>query len=339
MEPKNDKNNAGGVQQDLIHVQEEEEPEMKDPFDWILRCQRRSFSSTQQDGSSTTPSTNDADDPPMRVLLWHSPTPPIPIATEQALLAGKQLIRYGAKERGMMKSQPDWRKNQVRRLCDQHGVSVELALSLRRHVMKQFNPYKNMPALRLGREDEILESSRRFEGVIHELLQRQDVPFYSEAEIKRHIQQHRGQRPFPPTPDFVLHQEMVIETFVYKKNKNDRGSRKRQRTLKNTSQIRTIQRRSVCWIDAKMFYGASTIDHDNNSAVGCLLATARKYTAVYGPGAFVFFHGYGDQLANELDQTGTMALDCTGEHVHCLLKPVRDHQRTWCADAKGDILP
>ena len=269
--------------------------------------------------------------------------------------------------------------------------------------MKQLNLYKTMTALGLGHENDIRESSRIFEQVVSEYLIRQGISFYSEHEQKEHIRKYRNiddkKKPFPPTPDFVLQEEIIIEKYHWQttslySNPKPNQSRKRGRQPTEDSngsggggsgggrhrkrpqhkqqerrRRRIIERRKVCWIDAKMFYGASTIRHDDKSAVGCLLSTARKYNAVFGPGAFVFMLGYGDQLARELEQEGAMALDCSsgsgsssssggrGRGGHdddddednddednddddrVLLQPVQDHQRTWCADKHGHIWP
>jgi hypothetical protein len=87
-----------------------------------------------------------------------------------------------------------------------------------------------------------------------------------------------------------------------------------------------------------MFYGASTIEQDGKSAVGCLQDKARKYVEIHGAGAIVFMHGYGDRLASMLADLGVMALDCSCREA-ISLERVEAHQRTWCADRHGSILP
>ena len=84
-----------------------------------------------------------------------------------------------------------------------------------------------------------------------------------------------------------------------------------------------------------MFYGASTIANDNKSAVGRILSTATRYTEKYGTGAMVFMQGCGEKLAQGLLELGVVALD-----AHPVdLQPVERHQRTWCANENGLILP
>jgi len=85
-----------------------------------------------------------------------------------------------------------------------------------------------------------------------------------------------------------------------------------------------------------MFYGASTIPMDGKSAVGSLVKTARKYVRLHGPGAMLFMHGYGEGLASILEAEGVLCLDCSGMVD---LRAVEVHQRRWCADRQGNILP
>ena len=96
-------------------------------------------------------------------------------------------------------------------------------------------------------------------------------------------------------------------------------------------------------IEVKMFYGASTIEHDGKSAVGCLLQTAKKYVACHGPGAMLFYNGCGDRLAHELAAQNVLVMDCRDDGRllgpnKLSLQAVQEHQRTWCADDEGNIL-
>ena len=91
-------------------------------------------------------------------------------------------------------------------------------------------------------------------------------------------------------------------------------------------------------IEVKMFYGASTIEHDDKSAVGCLLSTARKYVRVHGDGAMLFLYGCGDRLAAELAEVGVLAIDCSSNRNQIDLTALHNHQKTWCANEKGEIL-
>ena len=127
-------------------------------------------------------------------------------------------------------------------------------------------------------------------------------------------------------------------------------------TKKTNTNYRILEERTIYWIEAKMYYGASTIPPGNkNGACGSLLQTATKYVHQFGPGAFVFMMGCGDKLAHELNSIGCSVLDCsmhssgttatTANNSNnsvgggiCLDK-VHKHQQTWCGNKKGQILP
>jgi hypothetical protein len=251
-------------------------------------------------------------------LWWHSPESYIPLATEASMI--DVLVKWKKTERGMMNSQPGYRVNQIRKLCKTTGVPISQAASLRRHHMKRFNPTIAMSRLQLGNEEDIRESARLFEVAVDGFLRAQNVPFWTEGEHKDHITKHRkADDPFPPTPDFILKQQVLV---------------KKCRDLNRKS---AVEERLICWVEAKMFYGASTIAHDGKSAVGCLMKTAKKYVRLYGQGAMVFMQGCGERLAAELAEVGVIALDCSGNTVS--LGIVEDHQRTWCGDKNGNILP
>lgn len=94
----------------------------------------------------------------------------------------------------------------------------------------------------------------------------------------------------------------------------------------------------ITGIEVKMFYGASTIAHNNRSAVGSLLQTARKYVKLHGPGAMVFMYGCGDQLAREINNEQVMVLDCSSKDT-VKLDGVDAHMRTYCCDTTGEIMP
>jgi hypothetical protein len=279
--------------------------------------------------SDSLPASSDADDPFYFALKckavdhpgelwWHSPENYVPLATEESMI--DVLVKWKKTEKGMMKNQPEFRLNQIHRLCNSKGVHISTALSLRRHHIKRFNPSLTMSRLQMGKEEEIRESARIFEVAVEEFLRAQNVAFWTEGEIKEHIREHRKDGdPYPPTPDFILQEQVRVKKFADHNRKH------------------VVEERSICWVEAKMFYGASTIAHDGKSAVGCLMATARKYVNVYGQGAMVFMQGCGARLASELAEVGVVALDCNGKTVS--LETVEDHQRTWCGDKNGNILP
>ena len=87
-------------------------------------------------------------------------------------------------------------------------------------------------------------------------------------------------------------------------------------------------------MEAKMFYGASSIPNDGSSAVGKLLSMAQKYVDLYGNWVMIFAYGCGQELASKLYQMGVLAMDASP----CDLSLLEEQQRTWCADQDGTIL-
>ncbi|GAX12785.1 hypothetical protein FisN_15Hh264 [Fistulifera solaris] len=270
---------------------------------------------------------------PERILLWFSPDPYIPVAAEQALLP--LLLRWGAKERKMMKDQSPFRLPQIKKKCHQHQVPLLVALSLRRHHIKQLNPYRSMEQLHLGNQDIIRVSADLFERAVEESLQKHRVSFYTEEEQKKHNAKRKANEPYPPTPDFLLKQPVLLRK--YKENSpNHPTQRKTQHVL---------EERCIHWIEVKMFYGASTIEHDGKSAVGAILDKCRRYVDLYGEGAIVFLYGCGDQLARDLAAIRVSVLDAGGAKRHSsvrknrlCLQALQAHQRTYCSDESGSIL-
>lgn len=72
--------------------------------------------------------------PPLTPVLHWPSGPPIPLATEMAMLP--LLMHWGRTERGMMRSQPAWRVGTVISACKNIGMDLAAALSLRRHHIK-----------------------------------------------------------------------------------------------------------------------------------------------------------------------------------------------------------
>jgi Protein of unknown function TPD sequence-motif len=261
-----------------------------------------------------------------RVFYWHSPDGHIPMSAEEAMIP--LLMRDKKKEFGMARKLPHWRMKKIRKGCRELRVPLPCALSLRRHHMQRVNRGRPLESLGLGREHQVRKSAEIFELCVQDLLDRSGVPYWSEGQQRKHnAKTHRtpkGKRaPPPPTPDFLLKKPLQVRR--YHVSREDRSSC-------------VSEEARVCWIDAKMFYGASSIPPDGRSAVGSLLAKAEKYVAIFGPGAIVFMFGCGDQLAAQLAGIGVLALDCWSNEM-VSLERVREHQRSWCGNDNGEILP
>lgn len=262
-----------------------------------------------------------------RVLWWHSPVTHLPDSVEASLVG--TLVRNQGTERGMVRQLPPSRRDQIKKLCKSKQVPLALALSLRRHHIKEFNPTLTMTELGLGEERDIRDSARIFERCVKNFLDKHRIPYWTEWAQRRRAKEQGDLT--PPTPDFLFRYPIRIRPFIWKEGKGKKkiGGRK------------ILNEQSAHWLEAKMFYGASTIRDGANSAVGCLLTTARKYVSAYGPGAVVFMQGCGDVLALKLKQAGVLALDCHGTHdkYSVCIDAVHEHQSTWCADEEGQILP
>ena len=159
-----------------------------------------------------------------------------------------------------------------------------------------------------------------FEEALGGFLKNRQVDFLTEKEQKEQFRQQaqKGEL-LRSTPDFVLRTPVVMKNF--------HGTQQHQQIL---------EERTIHWIEAKMFYGASTIPYNSKGAVGALLRTAKKYVNDFGPGAMIFMQGCGDRLAADLRREGVIVLSADGVVD---LHRVDAHQRSWCANKRGDILP
>ena len=252
------------------------------------------------------------------VLHWeaspHSHHPVI--EAEEAVLP--MLIKYGKKERGMFRTKPSWLVERVEQLCHQNGIALIQALSLRRTHMKWLNPGMDMSKLHLGSNDNVRASAALFEEAVEDYLHSQDVPFMTEEEQKAaHKQKNGTYAKTPPTPDFVFPQPTRLRYTTA----GDDGAA-------HSGPL-------VNFLEVKMFYGAGTIPDESHNAVGLIMPKLKRYVELYGPGAIVFSFGCGERLAEKLANIGVIALDAGPLDV----TQMEEHQRTWCADDSGRILP
>lgn len=272
-------------------------------------------------------------------LHWKSSQPHImPLAVEEDML--KVILRWGERERGMMRDAPPFRLAEIQKRCQRHGIPLSQACSLRRHHMSLLNPYKSKESMQLGSLKDIKRSAELFEDAIAAYLHKQQISFWSEEEQKAEfLRTHPGQL-IKGTPDFKLKQPILLTVVTTNHENHAHGTNNQQtQTLESRQHnIRLTKQRTIHWIEAKMFYGASTIPHDDRSAVGSILSKQKKYVKLFGEGAIVFSQGCGERLAVELDAIGVTALGCIG-NPDIDLQDLKRHQRTWCGDKNGNILP
>jgi hypothetical protein len=247
------------------------------------------------------------------ILQWQTIHPHVPIESEERIL--NILVRWKERERGMMRNAGN-RYQEVARACRQVDMQLPQALSLRRQHIQHLNPRHRMPALGLGNDGDIRKSAALFESAVEAYLCQCKLSFLTETQQKALLP--KGVK-HPPSPDFMLQQPTLLTTC----------------TPMQYGQQTIAQNYVIHWIEVKMYYGASTLAVNSKSAVGCILPKAEKYLSLYGTGAMVFMYGCGKELSDMLLEIGVVALD-----AHMLdLQNVEAHQRTWCANKSGMILP
>ena len=288
-----------------------------------------------------------------KILPWPNPhTHYIPLHEEERLLPA--LLHWGKSERGMMKDQPSFRLQKIQKLLNgsphhnknssnSHSADASSsslpckmtliqALSLRRTHLKHLQPRLTMPQLKLGFDKDIRISAEVFERAVGNYLNRFNVlkSFWTEDQQKEHFREFIGGR-MPPTPDFMVREGHCVQ-LDFGGNGDSRGaSAKKAAKSQEATRTTTI---AIHWLEAKMFYGASTIPPNTPNAVGAILPKMKEYVSLYGPGAIVFMYGCGDVLARQLSDIGVIALDGRGLD----LRRVEKSQRKWCADERGNIL-
>jgi hypothetical protein len=161
-------------------------------------------------------------------LWWRCEVDPIPIATEKILV--DVLLPNGEREKGMMREKPKSFLKRIKGVCQQHGVDMSTACSLRRHHIKKYNMNKTMSSLRLGPESHINAAAAIFEEVVAEFLRKEQIDFYDEQEQRAFINKKLPQgRRYPVTPDFILKQPVLLRTYRQNEVKLEDGTTEFQR--------------------------------------------------------------------------------------------------------------
>ncbi|KAJ1630123.1 hypothetical protein T492DRAFT_1005864 [Pavlovales sp. CCMP2436] len=291
-----------------------------------------------------------ATEPPATACAWPR-RPFVPLAVERSLLPALVCSRA---ERGMMRVQPGPRLPKLRTACERLGITLEQALSLRRHHIGANHKGRSADLMQLGSPADVLASSTHFEEAVAEYLRAAGVVFLSEADQK--AQKGTGL----PTPDFLLRVPLTIRTTHHALDEISRVECRRDTDgILYSEQIvndfyrdggrswaamappsasahtRGSEINTVNWIEAKFFYAASSVAMDGKSAVGKLHAVVEKYVRQFGPGALVLAYGSGAEIAAELEARGAIVLDASPLDLRAL----HAHMRTWCAGADGELLP
>ena len=263
------------------------------------------------------------------------------------------LIRH-KKERGMMSTQPVSRIREVRDAASRLDVTLDQALSLRRHHIRHNHRCPNQEQIvQLGTEAQIRAAADLFEEVIGAHLTAAGVPYLTEtAQRARNGEQSQ---PPGPTPDFLLPSPLAIVepealeaswTHEWRRDVSDGQLYTRAEFVQyyaadaDKMWAAATPRAAhaggpLYWVEAKHYYGASTIPMDGKSAAGKLFGVVDKYVRAFGPGAIVLCEGCGEWLAVELEARGALVLDA----LPLDLSRVQQQMSAWCAGPDGELLP
>jgi hypothetical protein len=228
---------------------------------------------------------------------------------------------------------------------------LEQALSIRRHHIQNNHRWANQAqVVRLGTDAQIKAAADLFEAAIATHLTAAGVTYMTEAA--QHSCNGEQRRPAPdfllPTP-VTIRQPHLLEaswTQQWRRDASD-GCMYTQAEFAQyygadgeAMWASAVPRAAhpggpIHWIEAKHYFGCSTIPMDGKSAVGKLHAVVDKYVAAYGPGAIVLCEGCGEWLAAELESRGALVLDA----LPLDLSRVQQQMSTWCAGPAGELLP
>ena len=275
----------------------------------------------------------------------------VPLRHEQEIV--KVLVRH-KQERGMMRDWPEARIREVRGAASRLDISLDQALSLRRHHIRNNHRCPNQEqVVQLGTEAQIRAAADLFEEAVAAHLDASGVSYLSEAQQR---ERNGEERPMPPTPDFLLPSPLAITggpealeaswTHPWRRDASD-GQLYTFADFQHyygadadrmwaAAQPRTGHAGGpLHWIEVKHYYGASTIPMDGKSAAGKLFGVVDKYVRRFGPGAIVLCEGCGEWLAAELEARGALVLDA----LPLDLSRVQKQMSTWCAGPGGELLP
>jgi len=226
----------------------------------------------------------------------------------------------------------------IYRTCRDLDVPVSSAMSLRVETALLRN--RRNPKMRtLHEERRLAEASRLFEAALEGyLLQVVGPPlrFWTERDVAKHNRKHNQGRGV--TPDILFKQSVMCRRYLRRSDDSSGGTQEDGGSgCGSGGSSVLLSEQTIHWIDAKMFYGASTIDQGSPCAVGKLAARAEAYVDAFGPGALCLMSGCGADLARRLAGVGVVALDCSGGRT-VRLDRVRDQLKTWTGSEMGHPL-
>jgi hypothetical protein len=187
-------------------------------------------------------------------------------------------------EWGRGRDLPQRRLDEISRSCQEQGMTLYQALSLRRSMlrslpggMRRVNQSSSMGSAK-GQQQIATLFEEALVAFLKTVTLGQDNVFRTESQLI--AESRAGLRANGPTPDILF--------------------------LKPV----TINGKSVKWIDAKLFYASATFASNKKIPNGKLQTTALRYNNHFGgQGAFVFGQGFCADLATMVP--GALLLDAT----------------------------
>ena len=159
---------------------------------------------------------------------------------------------------------PADKAGEIANAASANGMTEYQALSLRRHIIRKMVGHAPQSQ---GSANGLHQQQNSF------LFEDACVAFVEErgAKFSRDAAEIRGKYATRLTPDVVFDAPTKINGVL------------------------------VGWLDSKNFYGNALFASDRRSATGKLRAQSQKYTATFGPGAFVFRQGYAPSAHSKHD--------------------------------------
>ena len=194
-------------------------------------------------------------------------------------------VLHRSGEWGRGRDLPQHRLDEISQACDQYGMTLYQALSLRRSLLRSFpgGMRRVTHSSSMGSAQGQRHIASLFEDALLSFLREATLGRGDVVRTERDLvaEMRAGIRPRGPTPDILF--------------------------LKPV----TNNGHSVKWMDAKLFYASAKLADNKNIPNGKLESMARRYNNHFGgPGAFVFGQGfYCADLTRKIP--GALLLDAT----------------------------
>lgn len=185
-------------------------------------------------------------------------------------------------------------REEIGRIGVEHGFTVKQTFSFRRGILKCRMGMKGFMALQGNDGAKIRLIAEAFEAEIERFVRIRIPPsVVVVTEARRKAAADADGTPYGPTPDLTFEPPISINGRV------------------------------VAWIDAKMLYASHVLRNKKFMPENRLEATASKYNAAFGPGAFVFGSGFCGALK---DDVSAILLDSTPLNMNRITSIIESDQ-------------